>query len=69
VATGVHYPVALHQQPALQGRVRVAGDLTGAERIATSALSLPVYPELTDGARVHVIDAVTATRASRAAFR
>lgn len=62
VATGVHYPVALHEQPALQGRIRVAGELTGAEQIALRALSLPVYPELTDEARTVVIGAIAAER-------
>jgi dTDP-4-amino-4,6-dideoxygalactose transaminase len=44
IATGVHYPVPLHQQPAFAwlGRRR----LPVTERVASQILSLPIYPEL-----------------------
>jgi dTDP-4-amino-4,6-dideoxygalactose transaminase len=57
IGNGVHYPVALHQQPAVQGRAR-HGDLSGAERLASTVLSIPVHPDLTDDQRRDVIDAV-----------
>jgi dTDP-4-amino-4,6-dideoxygalactose transaminase len=59
IATGVHYPVALHDQPAVRGRAR-HGELPGAERLASSVLSIPVHPDLTTDQRCAVIDAVTA---------
>jgi dTDP-4-amino-4,6-dideoxygalactose transaminase len=47
VATGVHYPLTLGQQPALRGHTRVSGDLRRAEAWAREELSLPMSPGLT----------------------
>mgnify|MGYP001027202682 CR=1 FL=1 len=47
VGTGIHYPLPLHLQPALRHLGYQKGDFPVAEAIAESALSLPVYPELT----------------------
>jgi dTDP-4-amino-4,6-dideoxygalactose transaminase len=44
----VHYPSAVHQQPAYQSCISVAGSLLNSERAAAEVLSLPMYPELTD---------------------
>ncbi len=46
VATGIHYPIPAHQQPAAQGITRVAGDLRVTEWLAPRILSLPMYAEL-----------------------
>ncbi len=46
VATGIHYPVPIHQQAAFRGIGRVVGDLPTTERVARRILSLPMYPEL-----------------------
>lgn len=46
VETAVHYPTAIHRQPAYAGRG--IGPLPHAERAAAEVLSLPIYPELTD---------------------
>ncbi len=48
VGTLVHYPQAVHQQPAYAGRLVTNGDLSHSERAAAQVLSLPMYPELTD---------------------
>jgi dTDP-4-amino-4,6-dideoxygalactose transaminase len=48
IGTLVHYPKAVHQQPAYQGRIPIAGTLPYSERAAAEVLSLPIYPELTD---------------------
>ena len=48
IGTLVHYPRAVHQQPAYEGRVPIAGSLPHSERAAAEVLSLPIYPELTD---------------------
>jgi dTDP-4-amino-4,6-dideoxygalactose transaminase len=58
IASGVHYPIPLHRQPALEGLV--AGEFPVAERLAHEVLSIPVFPELTDEARESVVTAVTA---------
>jgi dTDP-4-amino-4,6-dideoxygalactose transaminase len=48
IGTLVHYPNAVHQQPAYQGRIPIVGALPNSERAAAEVLSLPIYPELTD---------------------
>jgi dTDP-4-amino-4,6-dideoxygalactose transaminase len=50
VATGIHYPIPCHLQPAMGATPwRSAGELTVTEMLALNVLSLPLYPELTDG--------------------
>jgi dTDP-4-amino-4,6-dideoxygalactose transaminase len=46
VATGIHYPIPIHQQGAARGVGRIAGDLSITETIAGRILSLPMYAEL-----------------------
>jgi dTDP-4-amino-4,6-dideoxygalactose transaminase len=46
VATGVHYPVPLHRQPALRGLTVDGGDLDNATAWAREELSLPMSPQL-----------------------
>lgn len=48
IATGIHYPIPLHQQPAYRHLGLAAGSYPVAERYAGELLSLPIYPELTD---------------------
>ncbi|MCA1553952.1 MAG: DegT/DnrJ/EryC1/StrS family aminotransferase [Chloroflexi bacterium] len=48
VQTGVHYPIPLHMQPAYASLSYREGDLPVAEEVASTELSLPMYPELTD---------------------
>lgn len=47
IGSGIHYPLALHQQPAFCG-FRGERPLPVAEELAGSVLSLPLYPELRD---------------------
>ena len=46
IITLIHYPLPIHLQPAYQGRISVAGDISTTESVAASILSLPIYPEL-----------------------
>jgi dTDP-4-amino-4,6-dideoxygalactose transaminase len=48
IATGIHYPIPLHQQPAYHHLGLTLGSYPVAERYAGEFLSLPMYPELTD---------------------
>lgn len=54
VATGIHYPIPLHRQPALEGIVSC--ELPAADRLAAEVLSLPVFPELEDEQRDFVTE-------------
>ena len=49
VATGIHYPSPVHQQPAYRDRVALGpSGCQQTEAVARHVLSLPLYPELTD---------------------
>lgn len=48
VASTVYYPVPIHLQPIYGQLGYKQGDLPESERAANEALSLPIYPELTD---------------------
>ncbi|MCW2240916.1 DegT/DnrJ/EryC1/StrS family aminotransferase [Azospirillum canadense] len=58
IATGVHYPVPVHRQPAYAEAVKVVGDLSVTEQFAAQTLSLPLYPELAREQLVRVCDAL-----------
>jgi dTDP-4-amino-4,6-dideoxygalactose transaminase len=60
VQSAIHYPVPLHRSAALEGRVRVVGGCTVAERAAGRILSLPMFPHLDDESVVRVATAVRA---------
>jgi dTDP-4-amino-4,6-dideoxygalactose transaminase len=47
IATGVHYPIPLHQQPAYRYHALAQAWLPVTEQVAAQVLSLPMYPELT----------------------
>ena len=48
IATGIHYPIPLHLQPAYAYLNLPAGTFAVSERLAKEIVSLPIYPELTD---------------------
>ncbi len=56
IATGIHYPVPLHLQPAYHHLAIPEGSLPVTERAASEILSLPMYPELTS----EQVDAISA---------
>jgi dTDP-4-amino-4,6-dideoxygalactose transaminase len=58
VATAIHYPLAVTQQPAYRHLARVA--CPHAEAWAAECVSLPCFPELTDAEVDHVANAIAA---------
>ena len=48
IATGLHYPVPLHQQPCFKDLGYKPGQMPVAEVLANTGLSLPIYPEMTE---------------------
>ncbi|HTY36189.1 MAG TPA: DegT/DnrJ/EryC1/StrS family aminotransferase [Bacteroidota bacterium] len=56
IATGIHYPIPLHLQPAYRYLNIPAGSYPVAERFAGELLSLPMYPELTSDQIAFVCD-------------
>jgi len=50
IATGIHYPIPVHEQPAYANRVQLGPSAcTTTSVVAQEIVSLPMYPELTDG--------------------
>jgi len=58
IATGVHYPLPLHQQPALKDLAGSKKRLPVTERVAERILSLPMFPEMTDAQQDRVVEGV-----------
>jgi len=58
IFTGIHYPVPVHLQPAMQSLGYQLGDLPMSERITGEILSLPMYAELSDEAIETVTSAI-----------
>jgi dTDP-4-amino-4,6-dideoxygalactose transaminase len=48
IATGIHYPIPLHLQPAYQFLGYKRGDLPHTEAAVDQIVSLPMYPELSE---------------------
>jgi dTDP-4-amino-4,6-dideoxygalactose transaminase len=58
IATGVHYPIPIHRQPALADTVAAQASLPVTEFLAPRILSLPIYAELDDGQIGEVVAAL-----------
>jgi perosamine synthetase len=56
VASGVYYPTPIHRLPSFGQDL----DLPQTEFAARQVLSLPVYPALTEGELVTIVEAVNA---------
>jgi dTDP-4-amino-4,6-dideoxygalactose transaminase len=58
IATGIHYPVPIHLQPAYRGLGCQKGSLPITEEYAEQILSLPMYAELTSDLIEYVAQAI-----------
>ncbi len=58
IGTGLHYPVPLHRQTAYAHLGLPVGTLPVTERTATQCLSLPMFPEMTEGQVGRVAEAI-----------
>lgn len=64
VPSMVYYPLPLHQQEAFKWCIRLSVELTEAEKLCKSVLSLPIHSELTEEEQLYIIDAVKAGMAA-----
>lgn len=60
VATGIHYPIPLHLQPAFENLGYKKGDFPVSEQVAARVLSLPMYPELPQSHQDYVAEQIHA---------
>jgi dTDP-4-amino-4,6-dideoxygalactose transaminase len=60
IGTGIHYPIPLHLQKAYASLNYGEGAFPVAERVAEEIISLPMFPQLTDGQQARVVEAVLA---------
>jgi len=58
ISTGVHYPVPIHFQKAYADLNLPIGSLPVTEEIANQIVSLPVFPELSDGEIAYVCQVI-----------
>lgn len=58
IGSAIHYPQAVHQQPAYQNRIRGNNHLPVTEALMTRILSLPMYPELSEDSQTRIIEAI-----------
>jgi dTDP-4-amino-4,6-dideoxygalactose transaminase len=58
IATGLHYPIPIHLQPAYAELGYKRGDFPVTEAYAETIMSLPIFPELDDDKAAYVAGAV-----------
>jgi len=58
VATGIHYPIPLHLQPAFKNMGHKEGDFPVSEKISSKVISLPMYPELPKDHQDYVVEQI-----------
>ena len=60
IASGVHYPIPVHLQPAYGFLGHKEGDFPTSELASQQVFSLPIYPEMTDAQIAEVADVLRA---------
>jgi len=58
IETKIHYPIPIHLQQAAEGLGYRQGSFPVTELQSRRILSLPIYPELTEGQQTHVISSI-----------
>ncbi|MDY7109862.1 MAG: DegT/DnrJ/EryC1/StrS family aminotransferase [Planctomycetota bacterium] len=69
IGTEIYYPVPLHLQKCFSDLNGRAGDLPHSERAAAETIALPIYPELTQAQREHVVQTTVSFVGRHAAVR
>ncbi|MDF1759845.1 MAG: DegT/DnrJ/EryC1/StrS family aminotransferase [Coxiellaceae bacterium] len=58
IPTAIHYPLSLHLQPAIEPHIAAGQSFPESERATAEVLSLPFYPEMTEGEIAEVVKAL-----------
>ncbi len=64
IGTGIHYPVPIHMQKALEFLGYRVGDFPETEKVVKDILSLPMYAEISDDQINYVSNAISVFYAS-----
>jgi dTDP-4-amino-4,6-dideoxygalactose transaminase len=65
IGTGIHYPIPLHLTAAYEPLRLCSGDFPVAEHVASHALSLPMFPTLSDDQQRRVVSEVIRSTTTR----
>jgi dTDP-4-amino-4,6-dideoxygalactose transaminase len=60
IGTAIYYPISLHEQECFRYLGYSALDLPQSHAASKEVLALPIYPELTDAQRLHVVSSIAA---------
>ena len=58
IGAGIHYPIPLHLQPVFKYLGYKKGDFPVSEKITSEIISLPMFPEISDGQIDYICDKV-----------
>jgi dTDP-4-amino-4,6-dideoxygalactose transaminase len=58
IGAEIYYPIPIHRQACFHDTPMVIGDLPETDKAAAEVLSLPIFPELTEGEQTQVVDAI-----------
>jgi dTDP-4-amino-4,6-dideoxygalactose transaminase len=64
IATGIHYPIPVHLQEAYPG-LGGPGSFPISEQASEEVLSIPIYPELSEGMQGRIVDLVASVSPAR----
>jgi dTDP-4-amino-4,6-dideoxygalactose transaminase len=62
IQTLIHYPVPIHHQESCKGVIRDCRGLSASEQHATSCLSIPCHPQMSDENVADVISEINSFR-------
>jgi dTDP-4-amino-4,6-dideoxygalactose transaminase len=64
IGNGLYYPLGLHLQACFASLGGREGDLPNSERLTREVVSLPIFPELTEGQIMKVAESIRSFYAS-----